>query len=170
MSTQDEGLSAQETQQLLTTLAAIRQGDFSQQMSSGQSGIAGAVAESVNALSQQLQTFAVDASRLAAATGAEGNLGAQMSTAGAEGTWKDLADNLNHMSLILAAQVRDITRVAGAVAEGDLSQQVNVAARGEMAELKDTFNSMIAQLEILKDSVKKLMEQVSQMSANPGQN
>ena len=33
-----------------------------------------------------------------------------------------------------------------AVASGDLTQQITVAARGEVAELKDTINQMIAAL------------------------
>ncbi|MBV9866922.1 MAG: HAMP domain-containing protein [Abitibacteriaceae bacterium] len=168
MSLQDAGLNAEETQQLLEALAAIRQGDFSAQMSTSQSGMAGEVAESVNALVDQLQKFAVDVSRLAATTSVQGNFGAQMSSAGATGIWKDLTDNLNHMSLILATQVRDIARVADAVAQGDLSQKVIVTAEGEMGELKATFNTMIDQLELLKNSVGQLVEKVNNAGLDLG--
>lgn len=161
MSTENSGLDAATTEQLLKALAAIRHGDFTTQMLTSQTGQAGEVAEAVNAIMDQLQRFAVDVSRLAATTSVEGNFGAQMSAADAAGIWKDLIDNLNHMSLILAAQVRDIARVAEAVAEGDLSQKVTIAAAGEMGELKATFNTMIEQLEALKSSVSKLMERVN---------
>ena len=170
MSTQDAGLSAPETQELLKTLAALHQGDFSVRItpiSNGQSGVAGEVAAAVNALIDQLQMLALGVSRLAQTTGVEGNLGTQITVEGAAGTWKDLTDNLNHMSLILAAQVRDIRRVAGAVAEGDLSQKVAVAAGGEMGELKVTFNAMIDQLQLLKSSVNALVQQVNDLGLKP---
>ena len=170
MLTENSGLDAATTEHLLQALAAIRQGNFATQMVTSQSGQAGEVAEAVNALMAQLQRFAVDASRLAAVTSVEGNFGAQMSAAGATGIWKDLTDNLNHMSLILAAQVRDISRVAAAVAEGDLSQKVTITAAGEMGELKATFNTMIEQLETLKISVSKLMDQVNSAGLNLGHN
>lgn len=164
------GLSQTETEQLLEALAAIRQGDFTAQLPEDSAGAGGDVARSFNALCEQLQSFAVESSRLAAAIGAEGQLGAQMPGAEAGGTWKDLTENLNHMSLILATQVRDVARVAAIVAEGDLSQKVTVAAGGEMAELKDSFNAMIDQLQLLKESVSKLMKRVNEMGTPSKQN
>jgi len=168
--TGEAGLSAGETAQLLQVLAAIRRGDFASPLPEGGDGVAGEVSEAVNAVIAQLQRFAVAASRLATATGVEGNLGVQMTTEGSEGLWHDMAENLNNMSLIIAAQVRDITQVAQAVADGDLSQKVTVAAGGEMAQLKETFNTMIVQLELLRSSVNKLMEKVNNLGLNPGQN
>lgn len=159
------GLSAAQTEQLLSTLEALRTGDFSARLAEDSAGVAAEVARSINALSDQLHTFAVAASRLAAATSAQGELGTQIPDDGASGTWKDLTDNLNHMSLILSAQVRDVARVAAAVAEGDLSQKVEVAAAGEMADLKESFNAMIDQLQLLKDSVNSLMKRVEDMGA-----
>ena len=166
----DEGLNRAHTEQLLSTLNAMRNGDFEARMPEDMGGITGEVARTLSGLGDQLQTFAVHASRLAAATGAHGELGTQIPDTEAGGTWKDLTDNLNHMSLILAAQVRDVTRVAAAVAEGDLSQKVEVAAAGEMAELKDSFNAMIDQLQLLKDSVNSLMKRVEDMGATARKN
>lgn len=164
------GLDTANATLLLSTLAAMREGDFEVRMPEDLGGTAGEVAGSINALCEQLQTFAVHASRLAAAIGAQGELGVQIPDSAAGGTWKDLMDNLNHMSLILAAQVRDVARVAAAVAEGDLSQKVEVAAAGEMADLKTSFNAMIDQLQLLKDSVNSLMKRVEDMGATARKN
>src|SRR6202042_3070152 len=46
----------------------------------------------------------------------------------------------------LTNQVRAISEVASAVTEGDLTRQVKVEARGEVAELKDKLNEMIRNL------------------------
>ena len=46
----------------------------------------------------------------------------------------------------LTTQLRAISAVSTAVARGDLTQQIQVAALGEVAELKDNINQMIAAL------------------------
>ena len=62
------------------------------------------------------------------------------------GTWKRLTESVNELASNLTTQVRAIGAVASAVAEGDLTQSVEVAARGEVAELKDNVNLMVANL------------------------
>ena len=62
------------------------------------------------------------------------------------GTWKRLTQGVNELASNLTTQVRAIGAVASAVAEGDLTQSVEVAARGEVAELKDNVNLMVANL------------------------
>jgi GAF domain-containing protein len=46
----------------------------------------------------------------------------------------------------LTTQVRAISDVASAVTKGDLTQMIRVEAKGEVEELKDTINQMIANL------------------------
>ena len=166
MSNIDSGLSAEHTAEILATLDAVPNGDFSARVEfEDDSGAATDAASTVNALADQIQNFALQASRQVHATCVEGRLGEQIEGLDAEGDWQTLVENLNNMSLILATQIRDIGRVANAVAHGDLSQNVTVAAQGEMAEIKETFNAMIPQLQLLKDSVTKLMERVSTLGA-----
>lgn len=169
MSNTHSGLSAEHTAEILATLDALRNGDFSARVEFEEADtVAADAASTVNALADQIQNFALQASRQVHATCVEGRLGEQIEGLEAEGDWQTLVENLNNMSLILATQIRDIGRVAAAVAQGDLSQNVTVAAQGEMAEIKDTFNAMIPQLQLLKDSVTKLMERVSTLGAMPG--
>ncbi len=65
---------------------------------------------------------------------------------GAAGTWKDLTDNVNQLAANLTTQVRAIADVATAVTKGDLTREIKVEARGEVAVLKDTTNEMIRNL------------------------
>ena len=169
MSTSQDGLSAAQSAQLLATLDALRNGDFAARLEfeDASSAVGDEAILAVNALADQIQNFALQASRQVHATCVEGQLGAQIESFEAHGDWETLVESLNNMSLILATQIRDIGRVAGAVAEGDLSQQVEVAAQGEMAQIKDTFNSMIGQLQLLKDSVTRMMEHVSSLNTDP---
>ena len=69
---------------------------------------------------------------------------------GVAGTWKDLTDNVNFMASNLTGQVRNIAEVATAVARGDLSRKITVDVKGEILELKDTINTMVDQLALLR--------------------
>src|SRR5690606_18039931 len=57
-----------------------------------------------------------------------------------------LTDNVNSMATNLTTQVRNIAEVATSVAKGDLSRKIMVDAQGEIAQLKDTLNTMVDQL------------------------
>ena len=60
----------------------------------------------------------------------------------------------------LTTQVRDIAQVTTAVAKGDLSQKIDVAARGEILELKNTVNTMVDQLSAFADEVTRVAREV----------
>ena len=57
-------------------------------------------------------------------------------------------------------QVRNISQVATAVAEGDLSQEITVDAQGEVLQLKQTFNTMVRQLSAFADEVTRVAREV----------
>ena len=66
------------------------------------------------------------------------------------GTWKDLTDNVNSMAGNLTSQVRNIAEVTTAVANGDLSKKITVDVKGEILELKNTINTMVDQLALVR--------------------
>src|SRR5690606_26245745 len=66
--------------------------------------------------------------------------------AGAAGTWKGLAANVNLLAANLTTQVRAIADVATAVTKGDLTRYIQVDASGEVADLKNYINAMIGNL------------------------
>src|SRR2546430_15149459 len=94
----------------------------------------------------QLSSFADEVARVARDVGTEGKLGVLAQVRGVSGTWRDLTENVNQLAATLTTQLRAISAVSTAVASGDLTQQITVAARGEIADLKDTINQMIATL------------------------
>src|SRR5205807_571416 len=55
---------------------------------------------------------------------------------------------------------RNIAQVATAVARGDLSQKIDVDARGEILELKNTINTMVDQLSAFADQVTRVAREV----------
>ena len=60
----------------------------------------------------------------------------------------------------LTQQVRSIAKVTKAVAAGDLEKLVEVDVQGEMLDLKNTVNSMVAQLYTLANEVTRVSLEV----------
>src|SRR5207302_887115 len=60
----------------------------------------------------------------------------------------------------LTSQVRNIAQVATAVARGDLSQKITVEAKGEVAVLAETINSMTDTLLAFADEVTRVTREV----------
>src|SRR5205809_683324 len=108
----------------------------------------------------QLNSFAAEVTRVAKEVGNEGKLGGQAEVKGVSGTWKDLTDNVNGLANNLTAQVRNIAKVTTAVAKGDLSQKITVDAKGEIAELKNTINTMVDQLNSFAAEVTRVAKEV----------
>src|SRR5204862_2104236 len=79
---------------------------------------------------------------------------------GVSGTWKDLTDNVNTLAANLTTQVRNIAQVTTAVANGDLSKKITVDVQGEIAELKETINTMVDQLSSFADEVTRVAREV----------
>lgn len=77
-----------------------------------------------------------------------------------EGTWKALTENVNGMATNLTTQVRSIASVTTAVAEGNLSRKIEVEARGEILQLKDTINKMVERLQNFATEVTKVAREV----------
>src|SRR5207248_8545742 len=101
------------------------------------------LADTINAMIDTLRLFADQVTGVAREVGTEGMLGGQADVPNAAGTWKALTDNVNSMANNLTTQVRNIAEVTTAVANGDLSRKITVEAKGEVAELADTINTMV---------------------------
>src|SRR5207249_4216069 len=111
-------------------------------------------------MDDQLNAVSSEVSRVAREVGTEGQLGGQARVLGASGTWKDLTDNVNSMADNLTAQVRNIAEVTTAVARGDLSKKITVDVHGEIAELKNTINGMVDQLNAFAGEVTRVAREV----------
>jgi signal transduction histidine kinase/HAMP domain-containing protein/CheY-like chemotaxis protein len=125
---------------------AVANGDLSKKIDVDARGEILELKTTINTMVDQLSAFASEVTRVAREVGSEGRLGGQAEVEGVSGTWKRLTESVNELASNLTTQVRAIAGVASAVAEGDLTQSITVAARGEVAELKDNVNLMVANL------------------------
>ncbi|MFD3808769.1 HAMP domain-containing protein, partial [Streptomyces sp. NPDC058611] len=149
-----------ELRQLLTGLTAVRDGDFGTRLPYEDDDLLGEIATVFNGMVDQLSRFTSEVTRVAREVGTEGTLGGQAVVPGVSGTWADLTESVNAMAGNLTTQVRDIAQVATAVARGDLSQKIDVDARGEILELKNTINTMVDQLSSFADEVTRMAREV----------
>jgi len=139
---------------------AVAKGDLSRKITVDVKGEILELKNTVNTMVDQLSSFAAEVTRVAREVGTEGKLGGQADVRGVSGTWKDLTDNVNFMAGNLTSQVRGIATVVTAVANGDLNRQLTLEAKGEIAALADTINSMIETLATFAAQVTTMAREV----------
>ncbi|MFK0296600.1 HAMP domain-containing protein [Streptomyces sp. NPDC090442] len=140
--------------------SAVAEGDLGKKITVEAKGEILELKSTINTMVDQLSAFADEVTRVAREVGTEGNLGGQAQVRGVSGVWKELTDNVNSMALNLTSQVRNIAQVTTAVANGDLTKKIDVDARGEILELKDTVNTMVGQLRAFADEVTRVAREV----------
>src|ERR1700685_3740163 len=139
---------------LVTT--AVANGDLSKKIDVDARGEILELKTTINTMVDQLSSFAAEVTRVASEVGREGQLGGQAAVEGVSGTWKRLTENVNELAGNLTRQVRAISQVTSAVAAGDLTRTISVEAEGEVAELKDTINTMV---DTLRETVQASQDQ-----------
>ncbi len=139
---------------------AVARGDLSRKITVDVSGEILELKNTINTMVDQLNAFASEVTRVAREVGTEGKLGGQAQVPGVGGTWKDLTDTVNVMAANLTEQVRGIVKVVTAVADGDLTQNLTVQSKGEVAALADTINDMTKTLDIFADQVSSVAREV----------
>ncbi len=153
------------TNEMARVVGSVARGDLTQTVSLEVEGrsLAGEflrTARIVNTMVEQLTIFTSEVTRVAREVGTEGKLGGQARVKGLSGTWKDLTDNVNVMASNLTAQVRNISEVTIAVANGDLSKKITVDVRGEILQLKEAINTMVDQLRGFASEVTRVAREV----------
>jgi HAMP domain-containing protein len=153
------------TSEVTRTISSMAKGDLSQTMSLEVDGrsLKGEFLRSatiVNTMIEQMSAFTSEVTRVAREVGTEGKLGGQAAVPGVSGTWKDLTDSVNSMASNLTGQVRNISEVTIAVANGDLSRKITVDVRGEILQLKEAINTMVDQLRSFAAEVTRVAREV----------
>jgi HAMP domain-containing protein/signal transduction histidine kinase/DNA-binding response OmpR family regulator len=139
---------------------AVARGDLSRKITVDTRGEILQLKEAINTMVDQLRSFASEVTRVAREVGTEGKLGGQAEVSGVSGVWKDLTDNVNSMASNLTGQVRNISEVTIAVAQGDLSRKITVDVRGEILQLKEAINTMVDQLRSFASEVTRVAREV----------
>jgi HAMP domain-containing protein/signal transduction histidine kinase/ActR/RegA family two-component response regulator len=139
---------------------AVANGDLSKKITVKVKGEILELKNTINTMVDQLSSFASEVTRVAREVGTEGKLGGQADVKGVAGTWKDLTDKVNLMASNLTVQLRDMSKVATAIASGDLTQKITVDVRGEILQIKDVINTMVDQLSSFASEVTRVAWEV----------
>src|SRR5438045_3101426 len=139
---------------------AIADGDLTQKITVDVRGEILQIKNVINTMVDQLSSFASEVTRVAREVGTEGELGGQAEVKGVAGTWKDLTDSVNFMASNLTVQLREFSKVATAIASGDLTQKITVDVRGEILQIKDVINTMVDQLSSFAAEVTRVAREV----------
>ena len=157
------GLAANLTAQvrgIAKVTTAVANGDLSQKITVDARGEIYELKNTINTMVDTLRSFAAEVTRVAKEVGNEGKLGGQADVKGVYGTWKDLTDNVNGLASNLTVQLREISKVATAIANGDLTQKITVDVKGEILQIKDVFNKMVDQLNGFSTEVTRVAKEV----------
>src|SRR5690349_16250699 len=139
---------------------AVANGDLTKKITVNVKGEILELKNTINTMVDQLSSFAAEVTRRGREVGTEGKLGGQAVVKGVAGTWKDLTDNVNFMASNLTVQLRDVSKVATAIADGDLTQKITVDVRGEILQIKNVINTMVDQLSSFASEVTRVAREV----------
>jgi HAMP domain-containing protein len=155
-----------QVRQIAQVTTAVANGDLSQKITVDAAGEILELKNTINTMVEQLSSFADEVTRVAREVGTEGVLGGQAEVKGVSGTWRDLTESVNFMAGNLTTQVRNIAQVATAVADGRPLAEDPVEAKGEIAALAETINTMVDQLSSFADEVTRVAREVGHGGAS----
>ncbi|HWH92098.1 MAG TPA: HAMP domain-containing protein, partial [Candidatus Binatia bacterium] len=151
--------------QLLAALAAFKRGDFSAQLPDDWTGIAGKVADTFNDVIRINQRLTQELARIGRVVGKEGRIRQRASLGEASGSWTDAMKSVNNLIEDLVHPTKEMARVIGSVAKGDLSQTIATeiegqALEGEFLRTAKIVNTMVRQLSGFASEVTRVAREV----------
>ncbi|HTC20556.1 MAG TPA: HAMP domain-containing protein, partial [bacterium] len=151
--------------QLLQTMMALKKGDFSVRLPLDWTGVAGRIADTFNYVVERNERMAKELERLSRAVAKEGKINQRALLGEFEGSWSEMMESVNTLIDELVRPTSEMSRVIGAVAKGDLSQEAALevggrALEGEFLQTARTINTMVAQLKSFASEVTRVAREV----------
>src|SRR5215211_3261263 len=156
-------LTQAQVDRLVTALEAARDGDFSVRLRAD--GALAPVAAALNALVERNQQVTRELLRVSKVVGREGRINERANVGGAPGSWAEKIGAVNELIDNLARPTIEVARVIDAVADGDLTQRIQLEidgqpVRGEFRRIGTTVNGMVEQLSSFADEVTRVAREV----------
>ncbi|AVH69038.1 HAMP domain-containing protein [Nostoc sp. 'Lobaria pulmonaria (5183) cyanobiont'] len=151
--------------QLLRTLNAVKQGDFSARMPIDHTGVAGKIADTLNNIIDQNERMAAELQRIGNVVGKEGKIADRASLGDVRGSWSDCVTSVNTLITDLVQPTAETTRVIRSVANGDLSQTIATEIdgrplQGEFLQTANIVNTMVDRLGSFASEVTRVAREV----------
>src|ERR1700683_2416312 len=157
--------ASRDTHVLLATLIAFKRGDFSVRMPVDQTGLEGKVADALNDVLEINQKMVSEFGRISRAVGKDGKITQRASIGSVTGAWAECVESVNSLIGDLWQPSPEVARVIGAVAKGDLSQNMSLEVdgrplRGEFLHTARVVNTMVQQLNSFASEVTRVAREV----------
>ncbi|MGH8772297.1 MAG: HAMP domain-containing protein, partial [Burkholderiales bacterium] len=151
--------------QLLKAIREFKNGDFSVRLPFDLTGIDGEIALAFNEVVSLTENITNEFVRISDAVGKEGQISQRVRVEDAKGSWRVKVDSVNTLIGDLVQPTTEVARVIGAVANGDLSQRMNLeidgrALRGEFLRNGRVVNTMVDQLNAFAGEVSRVAREV----------
>ncbi|MBE9609512.1 MCP four helix bundle domain-containing protein [Chitinilyticum litopenaei] len=134
---------------VLRVAKALASGDLSQSITKDYPGLFGATKEGVNNTVEALRKIVAEIEHLVAAAADRGDFSVKMALQDKQGYTRRLSELLNQLSDVTETGLRDVIRVASALAQGDLTQTISKDYPGLFGETKQGVNLTVANLQNL---------------------
>src|SRR5712672_568374 len=150
---------------LLYALQAMKVGDFSVRMAGDHLGIEGKIADAFNEIVAANERMAKQLENVGQVVGRDGKTRQRVRLGLSGGAWGEMESSVNTLIDDLLWPTREVTRVIGAVAQGDLLQTVRLDVdgrplKGEFLQSANIVNTMIRQLGVFTSEVTRVAREV----------
>ncbi len=150
---------------ILESLNTMKNGDFSVRLPVSWTGMPGRIADNFNEIVATNERMALELKRVGQAVGKEGRTRERIRMERRRGAWDDMEVSVNTLVEDLLRPTNEVTRAIAAVAQGNLTQtvQLDVDGRpleGEFLRSANIVNTMIQQLGIFTAEVTRVAREV----------
>ncbi len=158
-------VAANELTIVLAGLQSMRDGDFSVRLPVGWTGLSGKIADTFNEIVAANQQMAQELRRVGQVVGKEGRTRERTRFHQSRGAWGEMETSVNRLVEDLLRPTTEVTRAIAAVAQGNLTQtvQMDVEGRpleGEFMRSASIVNTMIQQLSVFTAEVTRVAREV----------
>jgi HAMP domain-containing protein/signal transduction histidine kinase/DNA-binding response OmpR family regulator len=163
--TSRNGSKTRETNTLLNVLVAFKRGNFSVRMPVNEIGVPGKIADTLNDILELNEKMVSEFARISRAVGKDGKISQRASIGSVAGSWAECVESVNSLIGDLVQPSTEVARVIGAVAKGDLSQNMSLEVegrplRGEFLHTARVVNTMVQQLNSFASEVTRVAREV----------
>ncbi|WP_426172932.1 response regulator [Massilia sp. TWR1-2-2] len=150
---------------LLSTLMALKKGDFTARMPSDWTGVVGKIADTLNEIIETKEKMVKAVTEVSRVVGREGRLTQRAAVPNVAGGWGTIISSVNTLIDDLVRPTTEMARVIGAVAKGDLSQTMALEVdghplKGQYLRAATTANTMVEQLSSFSSEVTRVAREV----------
>ncbi len=147
--------SLQTAQQVAGAIAA---GDLNSNIDTRQNDEVGVLLNSMKSMQDSLRAIVAEIKGIVEAAAVRGDFSVKMGLDGKAGYTKELSELLNQLSNVSETGLNDVTRVATALANGDLSQKITKDYPGVFGQTKVGVNNTVDSLTKIVGEIKAIVE------------